>query len=398
MTGAAAYYRRLPEEVRRCLRPLAGLEELASFLPPRARQPIVRATEMGRRLGHLRRVRYGVRRLEGRAPNGAPLACVLACDELSARYWTQTLFATTPRVDVVGALGAFAAPRAAGSLDDAADLTLVQAPWPLARLARRMLQVPSWIPLWIPTDCPLDAIVTGDRSGRAARKNDVRRVERAGLVPRLVRDAATIERFHEEVYAPYVRGRFGALGVVLPRHAFRHARRHGWLLLLEDARGPRGGALLEPHGAELRVLAFAAVGGDAQVGVEAAYWHAIRFAVARGFARLALGTSRPVLTDGVLRYKRKWGARVGVPTTFDRFLLRVRDTSATRSVLTATPLVADRGDGALVGLVGCEGVDPPAQVARVDLPGLAEIRVAGDRVDCPAAPHSPVRPLHVATR
>ena len=396
--GLAGYYRRLPDEVRRCLRPLAGMEELASFLPPRVRDPVWRATEMGRRAAHLRRVRYAVRRLEGHAANGAPLTALLACDELSARYWMQALFPTAPRAEVVGTIGAVATLRGAGRLQDGIDLSLCQAPWPLARFAPRAMQIPSWIPLWLPTNCTMDAIVMGDRAGRSSRKDDARRVRRAALQTRLVRDAAAVDRFYHEMYAPYVRARFGTLGIMQPRHAFHHTRRHGWLLLLEDATGPRSGALLEPHGAELRLVALAAASdGDAQVAIESAYYHAIRVAVEGGFARLALGTSRPVLTDGVLRYKRKWGGRLEAPTTFDRYLLRARFTPAVRSVLTATPMVVDRGGG-LAALVGHEGVDAEALLARVDVPGLAEILLAGPHDGpMPPAPHTPVRALPAGT-
>src|SRR5262249_47714396 len=183
--------------------------------------------------------------------------------------------------------------------------------------------------------------------------------------------AEAYERFRRELYEPYVRGRFGELGVVLPPHAFRHARRRGYLLLLEDDGGPRAGAVLVRERQALRVLAFGATAArEARVALGACYSHAIRLAVEHGFRHLALGTARPVLTDGVLRYKRKWGARLGRPDTFDRFILVHRNTPGVRDVLTAAPLVVECDGGGLRALVAAQGLRADQQLAPVDAPGL----------------------------
>src|SRR5262249_61684099 len=103
---------------------------------------------------------------------------------------------------------------------------------------------------------------------------------------------------------------------------------------------PVGGALTEGGGRPPRLLACgAAPRASAPAGtlLEACYYHSIRFAVEHGFTRLSLGTCRPVLTDGVLRYKRKWGGTLGRPATWDAFLLHYRNTPAGRGLLTDAP-------------------------------------------------------------
>jgi hypothetical protein len=372
-------YRRLPEEVRRCLRPLNLIDEVASFLPARVRPSVQGTTEAFRRLVRLGRTRYPLRRLEGLARGGAvPLVCLLATDELSARYWSSTLFAAPPREDVLAEVPALGVVTAARRLAASADLSLWQAPWPIYAVAGGA-RVPSWLPLWLATDRPLEDVIAGERSGRAARKNDVRRVQRLGLTVRVATDAADWEAFRRDLYEPYVEERFGELRVALPRHAFQQARRNGWLLLAEQDGRALGGALVERWGRHPRVLVFGvATRTEIPTGVllEACYYHAIRFAVERGFERLSLGTCRPVLTDGVLRYKRKWGGTIGAPATWDAFLFRYRNTPAVRGLLTEVPLVLDRGDGGLAALVGAQGEaahDVGAHVRRVEAPGLDEV-------------------------
>src|SRR5262249_28831050 len=128
--------------------------------------------------------------------------------------------------------------------------------------------------------------------------------------------------------------------------------------------------------------------------LEACYYHAIGFAVQAGFPRLSLGTCRPILSDGVLRYKRKWGGRLGRPRAWEAFRLHHPNTAATRAALTAAPLVLDRGRGRLAALMGVVGRDTAEHVARVETPGLAEIALladAGAPVDPPLASTAPLR-------
>jgi hypothetical protein len=392
-------YRRLPEEVRRCIRPINLLEECAALLPGRGNARALRVAEMARRLALLGRTRFLVRRLEGPGRGtGARLACVLASDEPSARYWSRAFFAESPTLEVLGEVGALAVPRVAARLAGGAELSLWQTPWPVSRCLGRRARVPSWVPLWLATDRPLEAVIEGARSGRAARKNDVRRVARLGLRVRVATEPAAYELFRRELYEPYGRSRFGDLFVPLPAHVLRHARRYGRLLLLERDGRPVAGTLLARRGPALAVLAFG-VRPDASLppgsGLEACYLHAIRFAVESRIPCLQLGSCRPALSDGVLRYKRKWGARLGRPETLDVFLLRYRNTAAVRGAFTAVPLLIHDGRGGLAALVGASGTKPEEQLRRVDTPGLGELVCL---LDDPSPSWAALRAPHSALR
>jgi len=372
-------YRRLPEGVRRCLRPLNLVDEVASFLPGRVRPGLQAGAEAVRRLVRLARTRYPLRRLVGPARGSSDrLVCLLGTDELSARYWRATLFGGPFVEEQLGDVAAASVPAVARRLARSADVSLWQTAWPISHLVRGPI-VPSWLPLWLATDRPFEQLVAGDRSGRSARKNEVRRVERLGLTARVTTDAPAYEAFRRELYEPYVQQRFGDLLVALPPQVFAHARRNGWLLLTEHEGRQVAGSIIELWGGHPRILAFG-VQPNSTIApgtlLEACYHQSIRFAVERGFRRLSLGACRPVLTDGVLRYKRKWGGTLGAPTTWDAFLLRYRNTPAVRAALTHVPIVVDRGDGHLVALVGARGEagdDLAAHLRRIEVPGLREL-------------------------
>ncbi len=394
-----AIYRRLPEEVRRCLRPLNLADEVASCLPGRLRADVAAVSDAVRRVALLRTQRFRLRRLEGHA-GGDPLVCLLAMDEGSARYWRRAFFDELPRETDLGEVPALAVPDVARRRAGQADLSLWQIAWPVGRRAGGPF-VPAWVPLGIPTARALDAIVTGERSGRDARKNDVRRVLKLGFTTRVTRDTADYESFRTRLFEPYGSQRFGELFVPLPAYTYRHARRHGALLLVEREGRVVAGSLLERWRGTLRILAFGvdpASGVPPGTALAACYYHSIGYAVAEGYPWLSFGTCRPVLTNGVLRYKRKWGGRLGGPLSWDSFLLRYRNTAGVRSALTRTPLVLDYGRGrlgALVGARGDAGRDLDAHLAQLDTPGLASLAclVDPDVEVTPGltTPHTPLR-------
>src|SRR5262245_3445617 len=374
--AALGFYRRLPEDVRRCLRPLNLVDEVASFLPARVRAPTVTATEMVRRLARVHRVRYPIRRLDGvTRVDARPLSCIVAADELSSRYWMRTLFADPPAERTLGEMPALAVQATAERLAPTVELSLWQASWPVSRLAGGSAVVPASVPMWLDTAAPLDASI-GREPGRGSRHEEVRRARRLALACRPTSAPHDWADFRRSLYEPYTRRRFGELFIDVPAYVLRHARRQGRLLLLEDRGRAVAGAVLERWGGDARVLVFG-VETDGPTRpttlLAACYYHAIAYALAAGVMRFSLGTTRPTLSDGVLRYKRKWGATIGRPRTWDTFLLRYRNTPAVRAVLTDAPLVLDRGRHGLAALVGAVGRDPRAHLEWGATPGLAEM-------------------------
>jgi hypothetical protein len=379
-------YRRLPEELRRCLRPLNLASEVASFLPARPQGRVARLVDVTRRVLRLASTRFSVRVVRGDAPHdGGRLRALLVMNDASAAYWRDVLFPGTPVEQIAGTVSALEAARGTGlDVGEEVDLALSQIGAPLHRLAGKALRVPRLVSLHLDTRRSLDAIVVGEPCGRRGRKADVKRVQSCGLTSRETRDPADYEWFRRALVEPYARQRFGGLCSVPEPHVYRHARRNGVLLLVErDGRAVAGGMLVlsggEVRGAVLGVDVEARV--PVRVALEAVYYHSIAFAVAHGFRRLSFGESRPVLTDGALRYKCKWGGTLAGPVGSDRYVLRYRHTAPVRAALTAKPVVVEAPDGrlgALVGAAGARGLGLARLVEQVNVPGLAWIGLLVD--------------------
>ena len=379
-------YHALPEGVRYSLRPLNALDELSTFLPAGGRvgmQPIVAGL---RSLTAMLRGRGRLVRLSGvSAIDGSPLHALVDLGSEGEAFWGGLLFAGRPTRTIVGEtrsrLGLLRA--GTGRLD--ADIVLLR----LHRLARAaaeragFITMPSWVDTYVDTRGAVEDVLTRNPVGRRTLKSDLRRIAREGLEPRLG-SGGDVTTFLRELYEPYTRARWHTSYVPLPPSWVRQAPRFCQVLWIER-RGERvGGALLEPRGRELRDVAVGVLDQQDPYGVRAAqYYFAIRHAITHGYRRLALGGSRPVLNDGVVRTKRKWGAVLTPTLQWDYLALALpRGPEALRGFLTAHPLVAEM-DGRFYAVVD------PAAKERPDAAGLT-----GYIVPCTAgwATHRPRTP------
>lgn len=353
-------YRRLPESVRYSVRPVNAVEEAASFLPSRPRLALLELVRAYRSLRSAARHRGQLVLLDGVSRvDGAALRVAAELSRDAEAYWSGLLFADAPTRRVVGEVrGPFGFGRVA--LPDA-DLTLLR----LNRLARRRarargyLVVPAWVQTSLDTRRSPDAIAEGQRSGRSSRKNDIRRTRKAGFRAVLASGPAEVQHFFEEWCLPFTRARFGAGMIAMGRDWVRQTARACAVLWIERDGTRVGGALLEPRGRQLRNLAFG-VRDPAAVrdGVlSACYWLMIEHAVREGYDALQLGSSRPLLSDGVLRHKLKWGGVLTPVRQWDYFAVGVaRGNEPARAVLAAHPLIAEDANGFVAVTTG----DPAA--------------------------------------
>jgi hypothetical protein len=365
-------YRRLPEAVRYSLRPLNALDELSTHLAPPSRLATQRFISGARSITALVRGRGRLVRLSGvSAVDGGPLHALVDLGREGEAFWAGLLFNGRPTRTVIGETrNPVDILRAgAGRLD--ADIVLLRHHRFARRIAERagFITIPSWVEATIDTRGSLKDVLARTARPRTL-KSDLKKLEREGLAARLGAgdDVAT---FLRELYEPVAKARWGASYVPLPQAWMRQARRFCQVLWIERGGERLGGALLEPRGRELRDVAVGLRDAEDPHGIRAAqYYFAIQHAIDAGYERLNVGGSRPVLSDGVLRTKLKWGAVLTPILQWDYLALALpRGRQALRGFLGQHPLVAEM-DGRLYAVVESAGADGTA-------PGLAGVIVPG---------------------
>jgi hypothetical protein len=209
-----------------------------------------------------------------------------------------------------------------------------------------------WLPSWVRTELDLADAEERMRLSDNVRR-DVRRIRKNRFDYRVSTDERDLVDFYQGMYLPYASLRYGKHSIVMSYDEMVGGIRAGWELLLVRKEGEAvAGQLFAYRNGGVTWWALGVRDGDPalvrQGALAAAYCFGIQHLGVRNARRHDLGGARPFLTDGVLQFKRKWGARItGAHFEPPRwFVLRVSDASAAvRRFLHEQPFVCEDGRG-----------------------------------------------------
>jgi hypothetical protein len=342
--------------------PLEAIEELGSRLPWRLRVAADRCVAAARGVRAATRARALWRLTGPSSVDGRRLEIVTDLGGEAGAYWSGLCFAEPPAREPLGRHGV----DERLALGREADLALVGHHGVFRGRVRRAgyATAPAWLDTGIPVRPSLEGtLATLPRHGIRSRQSDLRRIRRAGLHATLVRDPETVLAFLREWYLPYVHARWGETCVGLSERAMRRVARYAELLWVGCDDDRLAGVLLESQGTSLRMLVLGMREASRRVdgALAGLYYFALADAARRGARWLRTGGTRPVLSDGVLEFKRKWGAGIRDGRQRDYIAIGVRRWSdATRALLARHPVVVETGPGAWYALTDPDSIDHAA--------------------------------------
>lgn len=251
-----------------------------------------------------------------------------------------------------------------------------------------------WSRGWVRTE--LDLARAAERMRRSdGIKSDLRKVRENGLSCDAVTDQEAFERFYWDMYVPYARREFGGKAIYMNHEQFLAGLKNGELLRIQKGGRVIAGMIILYHDeSEPQWWLLGMQDGDRnlarQGALAALYFYGVQHLIERGYSRALLGGVRPFLADGVLQYKRKWGATLlsgddGDPHWFA--VAVTQPTEAVRHFLKASPLICEN-DQSLVGRVFFDEGDPEnderiqRQTAELSALGIARVQATGlPRID-----------------
>jgi hypothetical protein len=377
LEGLRALRRSLAAPFRWSLSPLDALDEISSYLPP---GPRISLQDRLNEVSAAREALVGPRQLvelSGVARStAAPLRVLTDLRADAEAYWSDLVFASPPTRRARGALHGWRGLARTFAAHRDIPLVLLRQDRVTRRLTRRLgaFTLPTWTHCCLDLPGSIEEIVGGGPvRGRSSRKSDVRRIRAQGIEAELSRRPEDVLALLREWNEPFIRTRHGASAIAQSLVWQRQAPRFCEVLWIHR-RGERlGGLLLEPRGSVLRLVVLG-VRDDAALregAVAALYYHALREALRRGFTTVDFGGSHPVLSDGVLAYKRKWGVSLAPCPRWDYVALRLAPQHPfTRAFLAEHPLIVET-DGGLRALTGEPGPSDTGLLAeQLTLPGL----------------------------
>ena len=185
-------------------------------------------------------------------------------------------------------------------------------PYSLLYSSRAYLRVPQWVKQQLVLPPSKRTFI--DSLPRKLRREISRCIRKYHYTYDLVDTKEQFKYFYHRFYAPFIRSRFSNESVVVSEAFFLSQCRLGLILrLLRDGQ-PVAGAVLQLEKAQLSsVWVGFATTNVAKSGTgwsDVLDYFTIDYAFSKGYRTIDFGPSRPLLDDGVFRYKRKWGTSV----------------------------------------------------------------------------------------
>lgn len=244
-----------------------------------------------------------------RRGNGRTGTLLVAGHEPWVKYLPHRFYQSEPAREFIGHYTLQALPHILGRFRAEVDLIVARVDRQSAQRAfgQEYLRVPEWVGtrLRIPED--LEHLV---RSGGSI-KRDMVLVRRHDYQPVVKQGAQDCEYFYHAVYRPFMRNRHGEMAFLRSLEDLRRRAARGGVLWVQRD-GKQVAALLYERKEEmLDLLALGTVEGNIHLeregAIAALYYFILQWARDIGCTSLDFRGSRPSLSDGLLRYKSKWG-------------------------------------------------------------------------------------------
>lgn len=242
-------------------------------------------------------------RVEGEV-QGTLLSMLIADDGSTLSYIREMAFPDGATTRKVGKVNAFSAPDMATSSD--ADIVVVGANYLLLNNYRErgFHLVPKWV-------CPVISTpeCIGDIRNESLRRN-IRRAQSKGFTHEVTTSHSWFHEFYGVAYKPYAVGKFGELAVVERYRTAKRVFSRGAAVVVNLDQDHVIGMVVYPQGETLR-MSYVGVYPDKeclvrQGGATVLYYYCALLAHSRGHRTVNMGTSRPFLSDGPLRFKLNW--------------------------------------------------------------------------------------------
>jgi hypothetical protein len=282
-----------------------------------------------------------------------PLAVLCSAASQNKNYFFHLAFGSSPRETVLGRARLRDLFRPNFAVEKNCSLVVVET----NRSHYDWLKQDGWffIPAWVNGEVNLPISEKFMKSESV--KSDLRVIRRSGFAYAVTHDEARFHDYYHQMHRPFLRKTYGAEALLLTYDECRQKSRTFDLLLVHKQSRPghdlAGTLILYDHDCPRLWTVGVREDGEDHVrgGILAAMYHfSFQHLFASGVTRLNLGSSRALLRDGVLNFKKKLSQTI-TGGSWQGFALKIAAlTPATKKFLLENPFIFSVGD-ALHGAV-----------------------------------------------
>lgn len=277
------------------------------------------------------------------------MSLVYIGDKSSYEYVVSCLFDTKPTVSCQRQIPWWTINRQAKNARSIADLLICDTDFPLDLLIKKQgaLVSPRWVKQKVVIADKWADLLTNLR--RKTRREAQRSIRKYDLKAHVVRDTNSDSYFYHQLYKPYIHRRYGNQAMLVDEQRFLKECASGRLIQITQNDKILGTVLVHISGKQL-TIAWMGVDKDVEdcqlKGVtDALDLYSLMFAYTQGCDVMDMGGSRPLINDGVLRYKKKWGAVVsqGLIPKGSILYIPCRMTQPVKHFLENNPMILSAG-------------------------------------------------------
>lgn len=191
----------------------------------------------------------------------------------------------------------------------------------------------------------MDSLLPKNISQNVLRKK--KKIQQAGFDCHVFADESFLDHFYYVMYVPYLKERYKGRAIIESYVKVRRILGTGFFLVIRRGEKVFAAALCRIRSNFFVLELIGVENGDTdllQKGVlDTIYYYCLQHALAKECRGVDFGLSRPFLSDGLLRYKKKWGAAL-LPNPKQYRVLGVRSGSQAYSgFLSRFPVFFDQG-------------------------------------------------------
>lgn len=231
-------------------------------------------------------------------------------------------------------------------------------PYSLLYSSSDSLRIPQWIKQKVVLPLSKEEFV--QCLPRKLRREVFRCIRKYNYTYEIIETEQAFTDFYRRFYVPFIESRFGTESLTVSESFFLSECRLGSLLRLFQCGVPIAGAIIQRLNTQLSSVWVGFCcdhGSTISTGAsDVLDYFTLEYALREGCRSVDFGPSRPLLNDGVFRYKRKWEAQAQIPRipSGDILLRPVKFNEAVKSVFKNNFWITREQDS-LVGYLLVEG-------------------------------------------
>lgn len=266
-------------------------------------------------------------------------------DKSNYEYVVSLIFNSTPQTFCKKRIQWWVVNREIKLARKSADLLIADIDFPLNLFIKKQgaLVLPRWLKQKIDIADRWQDVLAKLR--RKTRREAFRSIRKYNLKARVVRDVESNGYFYQHLYKPYIQSRYGHQAALVSEQRFLSECAHGQQIQILQDNKILAAVLVHISGNQL-TLAWTGIDKNVEknqlTGVaDALDLYSLMYAYTQGCSVMDMGGSRPLINDGVLRYKRKWGSAIslGLIPKGNLFYFPCKLTPSVESFLENNPMV-----------------------------------------------------------